>query len=554
MCRTIILFLGIFFTLTSIAQTIPEEYQQAYQKGERAIREKKYEQAREYFAPLTSSRYQNELVPYSHYFMALASLKSNKLAESRSYLRQLETRYPKWNKIDEARYLYANILFEEKQYIPAVDALKRLPDSRITEDARTMENYYLSQCTDISTLKQLNAKYSTDPVIAENLVYLIRKRSSSKADLDLADKLINRFSIKPKAIEKAITEKKPTVNVPAKGKKQSYNVAVLFPFRLNELGTSNNSNQFIIDLYDGIQMAVKKLQKESVTINIQAYEVDNSEASMKRLIGNEPFQQTDLLIGPLYPISYEIASAWAAERNIPIVNPISTNSSLLKNLTYLTQPSTESQAKALLQFANRFTPKTTYITYGSSRQDSLLAVTYASLAKENGFKILGLKRGLSETITTDLKGQKPGHILALYQNSGPSVMSWYNKSTLPSPLLVSYQSFNMATASAYTFKGPQVYFFDSMYANDAEPVTLEFRQQYLNTYNLFPSTYAYLGYDTMLFFGRMLGKFGSDFTKGAHSQAYTNGYTLGGFDYRQSNDNQNFTILKFSNYQFIPVK
>ena len=165
MFRIICLFLGISFTLPTIAQTIPDDYQQAYQKGERALRDKKYELAREYFAPLTSSRYQNELVPYSHYFMALASLKSNKIAESRSYLRQLEARYPKWNKLDDARYLYANILFEEKQYIPAVDALKRLPDSKITEDARTMQNYYLSQCTDLSTLKQLNNKYSTDPLL-----------------------------------------------------------------------------------------------------------------------------------------------------------------------------------------------------------------------------------------------------------------------------------------------------------------------------------------------------------------------------------------------------
>lgn len=554
MLRIICLFLGVIFSLTTLAQTASEEYQQAYQKGERALRDKKYDLAREYFAPLTNVRYQNDLVPYSHYFMALASLKSNRLTESRSYLRQLESRYPKWNKLEDARYLYANILFEEKQYIAAVDALKRLPDSRITEDARMMQNYYLSQCTELSTLKQLNNKYSTDPIIAENLVYLIRKRSSSKADLDLADKLTNRFSIKPKDIEKAVTEKKANVNIPPKGKKQSYNVAVLFPFRLNELGTSASSNQFIVDLYDGMKVAVKKLQSESVTINLLAYEVDNSEASMKRLLTNEQFQQSDLLVGPLYPLSYEIASSWAADRNIPIVNPISTNSSLLKDLTYLTQPSVETQAKALLQFASRFTPKTAYITYGASRQDSLLAATYASLAKSQGYKILGFKRGLSESATTDLKGQKPGHVLSAYQSSGSNVMTWYNRSSLSSPLLIPYQSFNLATSSASSFRGSQVYFFDSMYPSDTESSTLEFRQQYLNLYNLLPSSYAYLGYDTMLFFGRMLGKYGSDFTRGARTQAYKDGYTMGGFDYRQSNDNQNFTILKFSNYQFLPVK
>lgn len=551
MIRLTFIFFSILFSLNVLAQTAPADYQQAYQKGERALRDKKYDLAREYFAPLTSARYQNELVPYSHYFMALACLKSDRLAESRTYLRQLESRYPNWPKIADARYLYANVLLEEDQFTAGVDALKRLPEARMKQDIESLEAYYLAQCTNLSTLRQLHTKYPNDAIIAENLVALIQRNSTNKADLDLAARLTTRFSLKPRTAPTGPNI--PVVTAP-KGKKSAYTIAVLFPFRMNELNSANN--QFVVDLYEGIRLAVKKLQSEGITVNVLAYEVDNTAESMQKVFGDPQFQQSDVLIGPLYPVTYELATTWAAERNIPIVNPISTNSSLLENQTYLVQPSVESQARLLFQFSQRFTPKSTYIAYGNTRQDSLLAATYAQVAKTNGVQVLGMKRGRSESLAAELKGKKPGHILAAFTGSGegPGVISWNRSTNLGVPLLVPYEAFNTNTSPASTFSGSNVYFFDSMFSSDTDPAVLDFRQKYMTQINTLPSSYAYLGYDTMLFFGRMLGKYGSDFTKGLKSQPYKDGYTLGGFDYRQSTDNQNFNVLKFSNYQFIQVK
>lgn len=539
----------------AFAQTAPETYRKSYDAGLKAIQEKRYEEARQQFTPLTLSSYQNDLVPYSHYFLALADLRTNKLADSRAVLRQLEARYPSWNKLSDARLLYANILLEEEQYQTGIDALKRLTESRLGGEIREMEAYYLGRCTSLPVLRQLQVKYPADEIVAQSLVNLIYRTSTNKTDLDLAARLTEKFKLKPQAVVTVPVANTPRRNPSPGVKKTSYNVGVLFPFKWNDASGVTGAS-YTTSLYEGMRMAVKKLQTENTTINLVAYDVDNTAESMTRLVNNGPFQQLDLLIGPLYPQSYEVAAAWAAEKGIPIVNPLSTSSTLGQNNTYLAQPSVETQAKALLKFAGRFIPKTVAIAYGTSRQDSLLATTYAQLAKDQGYQVVSLRRSLTDNGMSDLNLKKPGHFLAVFSTPGAAsaAMSWFSKSTAGCPILLPYESFNMVTTSPSVFAGQKVYLFDSLYPDDKQATAVDFRQKYMNRTKQFPSTYAYLGYDTVLFFGRLLGKYGTDISKGLTAQAYRDGYTLGGFDYRQSHDNQNFTVLQYSNYQFTPVR
>lgn len=548
-------FLFLLTIAGAFAQTAPETYRKSYDAGVKAVQEKRYEEARQLFTPLTLSSYQNDLVPYSHYFLALADLRLKRLADSRAILRQLEARYPAWSRLSDARLLYANILLEEEQYQTGVDALKRLTDSRLSADIQNMEAFYLAKCASLPVLRQLQVKYPADETIAQALVSLVYRTSTNKTDLDLAARLSERFRFKAQPVATA-----PVVNTPRKPagpsvKKASYTIGVLFPFKWND-ATGVTGASFTTSLYEGMRMAVKKLQTENTTVNLVAYDVDNTAESMTRLVNNTPFQQLDLLVGPLYPQSYEIAAAWAAEKGIPIVNPLSTSSTLGQNSTYLAQPSVETQSKALLKFAGRFTPKSVAIAYGTSRQDSLLATTYAQLAKDQGYQVVSLRRSLTDNLMSDLNLKKPGHFLAVFSTPGSAsaVMSWFSKSTAGCPVLLPFESYNTVTTSPSIFAGQKVFLFDSMYPDDKQASVVDFRQKYMTRTKQFPSTYAYLGYDTMLFFGRLLGKYGTDISKGLTAQAYRDGYTLGGFDYRQSNDNQNFTILQYSNYQFTPVR
>ncbi|MFT4033713.1 MAG: ABC transporter substrate-binding protein [Siphonobacter sp.] len=545
-------FIFLWLSFAAIAQTAPADYQRAYQTALRAYQDKQYEEALHLFAPLTHARYQNELTPYCHYFMALAYLKTQHTGDGRAIIRQLENRFPQWSKLDDAHLLYANFLLEEGNYDLGIDALKRLNNSSMAANIQNLETVYLAKCLNLSTLKQIQKKYPNDPIIATNLVDLIRVSSTNKADLDLADQLSVRFGFGVKTQSPAISVSQ--IQARKAEKKSSYAIGILLPFHLSE--QEKGPNQYIIDLYEGIKLAVRKLQSEGTNVTLYAYDVDNTPEPLEQIMADKQFQALDLLVGPLYPKTYQMASAWALPRKIPIISPLSTNGTIIQGQpnAYLVQPSIETQAKEILKFANTFLPKSTLIAYGSNRQDSLLAITYADLATKAGVKVLGCKRGLSDQNLTELNGKKPGHFLGIFSNQGsaPSILSWTNRSGLNCPIFIPYESINPTTTSASSFAGQLVYLYDTAYPSEKQAATLDFRQNYLTRVKTLPSTYAYLGYDTMLFFGRMLGKFGTDFSKGVKYQEYTDGYTLGGFDYRNANDNQALTILRYTNYQFIP--
>jgi hypothetical protein len=82
-----------------------------------------------------------------------------------------------------------------------------------------------------------------------------------------------------------------------------------------------------------------------------------------------------------------------------------------------------------------------------------------------------------------------------------------------------------------------------------------FRKDYLAKYGIIPSYYAFHGYDLALFWGRILGRNGSDIRKGLNSrESYKDIYNLSGFNYIKSQDNQVLPVTTFQNYKFVLAK
>jgi ABC-type branched-subunit amino acid transport system substrate-binding protein len=322
-----------------------------------------------------------------------------------------------------------------------------------------------------------------------------------------------------------------------------------------------------VDLYNGIRLAVKKLQGEGTLINLFAYDVENDAATMQELVRNGPFQQMDLLIGPLYAESYKVAQAWAVEHDVPLVNPISTNRRLVEaapNL-FLAQPSLDQQAAAAAQFARqKFGTAPAVVFYGIDRPDSLLAAAYAAQLKQQNIEVLALRRntmGSAETVAAaaSLVGSKRiGHVFVAssQKGSGPAFLNALGRNSFGSvPVLLLAEGFTMSTVSASQFSGRDVYLLDPNFVDDEKPDVAAFQKNYLARYNTLPSSFAYWGYDLMLFYGRMLGKYGAGGLRdGVHRQPQREGYTLAGFDYTAANDNRAVPIVMYDDYKFVPVK
>ena len=71
---------------------------------------------------------------------------------------------------------------------------------------------------------------------------------------------------------------------------------------------------------------------------------------------------------------------------------------------------------------------------------------------------------------------------------------------------------------------------------------------------MLPSYYSYLGYDLMLFYGRIL-KYGKENLRQRLNEIeYTQGFTLNGFDFtNNSNENKIVPIVRYQNGNFYEI-
>jgi ABC-type branched-subunit amino acid transport system substrate-binding protein len=528
------------------------------------------------------------LAPYAHYYYAVAAFRQKNFNQARLMIKQLMTRYPDWHKLDDANYLFAAICMETGQVEDALEAIQEIKSPALRADVTKLEQAFIARITDLNRLKQLNKEFPDDRIVGLTLIDFIQRTATDKDDLELSDRLTNRFGV-PGTVVSRSTSTTPTATsatnsttavTPVRNTRSKgyYNVAVMFPFRVDEFNPEKRqrSNQYVYDLYDGIRMAKARLQDEGITVNLFAYDLDNDANKALELVNSPAFAQTDLIVGPLYVEPNRIVSAYANQNNILLLNPIATSSELVANqpMSFLAQPSLNQQAlKVAEQVRTLNGLRRAAIYFGSSRRDSLLALAYQNELKRQSYQIVDFRKlsGSAQTMvdamqltgtTTPARSVSTvtpvslGHVFLASSNEedGARLIDALSRRKVSGPLIATASAFDFYRTSASTFTRRDLYLLYPDFIDSArEPVT-EFQEEYLAKRNTIPSVFASEGYDMMLFFGRQLAKNGPQLRNRNTLRSDTDDYLLSGFDYTQTNENQIVPIVKYADGRFIKVK
>lgn len=545
---------------TTLAQT--DNAERRLQVAVRFIQQKEYVKAKAELRPLTENGRTGGVVPYAHYYHALADFNLKRFSETRLMLKQLSDRFPDWKKMDDVHYLMGAAYFESGQYEEGIESLNRIGDPAMKPDVSKLQTYYFSLITDLNRLKMMQKEFPSNRELALALIDQIQRTSTSPADLELSDRLTNRFGVPGIARPVSTESTTGSANKPEKNRNKGYyNVAVLFPFRVNEINPDRNAraNQYALDLYNGMRMAKLKLQSEGITVNLFAYDVDNDVSKMTALINNPSFAQNDLLIGPLYAEPNRLATEFAAQNNIALINPISTSSELVANQpqAFLAAPSLNQQAVKTVFFARTLsTLRKAAVYYGNTRKDSTLAILYQNELKRIGYALTDFRKVTSadaETIRLS-EANKPGHIFLVSSDEtvGPKLLRTLTQRTIDVPVIATASAFNFDKDPLTVFSKPNLYLIYPEFVDSQRPESTDFGEQYLEQRNMIPSTYAYQGYDMLLFFGRALARNRGQLNN--RSQLKTvpeEGYMLSGYDYTAGNENQVVPIVKFDGTRFV---
>lgn len=578
----LLFFCSSLFTFHSSllkAQPATPEAGRRYKAAVKLVQLGDYESAKRELLPMTERS--NALAPFAHYYYAIAAFRQRNYSQARPMLKQLADRYPDWRKKDDAAYLMAAINMETGQYEDAMNHLQTVSDPDLKADTDRLEQFFFAKITDLTRMKNLQKEFSGNRNLGIALIWLIQRTSSDRDDLELSDRLTNRFGA-PVTADTRTAPSRATVsttqpaNRPANATtlpttpatrraKGYYNVAVLYPFRVEDAEAGNNGrvSQYVYDLFAGMRLAQSKLQDEGVTVSLFAYDVDNDEDKTLNLINNAQFGQSDLIFGPLYAEPNKLVTSFANLNNVPLVNPIATSSDLVKGqpMAFLAQPSLTVQADKTLEFVrNLTTSKKVAVYYGAVRKDSLLAAVYQAKLKANGFQVLDFQKlgGTAEARAGVIKisdVNAPGHVFFVSSNDedGPRMLDALSRRQVNTPLVASAGAFDFYKNSLSTFTRRELYLLWPDFTDESRPATTDFERTYLDRENIIPSVFARQGYDMLLFFGRQLAKNGITPGNRPALKSDTDDYVLSGFDYTKSNENQTVPIVKYDGGRFVRV-
>ncbi|ACT92398.1 ABC transporter substrate-binding protein [Dyadobacter fermentans] len=524
----------------------------------------KYAVAMDKFYSMTSVNAKTAYSPYAHYYYALSAYNLKRYKDSRQMLLQLQSRYPGWNKINDVYYLLGAVNFENGQIGEGLEQLARIKDSSLNKDVQALKQHHLGAISDFLKLKDLQKQYPADRDIALMVYQAIQStRTPAQGDLAYAAQLDKQFKFrKSEKVEEAPKRSAPKSDT--QWTKGYLDVAVLLPFRLDEFSSSRRrSNQFAYDYYLGLTIAKEQLQSEGITVNLWAYDVGNDARGMQAIADNKNFQLSDMVIGPLYANTFDVAADFVSGSNAIMLNPLSTDANLLKaGNIYLGHPSITYQTQRAAQWMRTLSPGlSTVIYYGNTAKDSAMAASYAAEWKAKGGKVTSLTRiqpdrESMENKVPSFETNKPAHV-ALFSSDGVSggnlieVLNSRKLNTLP--VVATSTSFNSQQARLSRY-GARLTLIDADYVDREKETIRQFQKNYYNKTSTFPSVYSYQGYDQLLFFGRMLSKHKDKLPSGLQSRKFdSEEYLLSGFDYTKANENQITPVLKYNGSKWVPV-
>jgi ABC-type branched-subunit amino acid transport system substrate-binding protein len=562
---SVILILSLCVATNSLAQKVTNDSK--FRAGVDDYKAGRFAASMEKLLPLTSSSVIYSYSEYAHYYYALAAYQNKKFKESRQMLLQLQNRFPGWNKMNDVNYLLGANNLATGQWKEGLTYFEKIKDKSFEKDIQATKHHYLGTITNLASFISLQKQFPEDRDIALALVkYIDNTKGATATDRYYADQIVKQFKL-----GKETTAKADDKVLISPGKKDAqwtkgyYNVSVLLPFRLEEyMSSTRRSNQFAYDYYLGLLLAKTKLKSEGIDVRLWAYDVSAETGAMQAVSVDNTFQQSDLVIGPLYQGPFELAAELATKANMTILNPLSTDASLLKSSpnVYLAHPSIGFQMQKASQWMKTVSSgNTAAIYYGSTPKDSAMAFAYAAELKARAVKVLEMfkiraEREWLEGKLSKFDAEKPAHV-ALFSsesNSGTHLLEVLNgRKLLSTPLIATATSFNMQQSGVGRY-GSRLYLIETDYVDRNKEEVRQFQKAYWNQCNTFPSVYSYQGYDQLLFFGRMLHKYKDRLNNGLEIRRYDqDDFLLSGFDYTKGRENQIPPVLRYNGSKWEPV-
>jgi len=579
-----LLILFFFFSSNLFSQTNYSEFI----KLKRLFIEEKYSIISAYDHQIDKK---NEFYPYAVFYKGVSEYKLSSYDKSENYLEEIIALYPNWSQIDEVYYWQIKVDLKTNNFDNALLNFSVLNNSEIKEILYPDIDPFLENISS-SKLYDYYELYPQNKSVAKYYGRFLLKEYLDSNVIEEINKILKIVEAEDLFISK----------------KSNFKIAVLLPFMFE--GIENNTfikkNDFIMDLYTGINYGFNNNDSVSTNIEILSFDTKRNTDTIKKLIEEGSLDNVDLIIGPLYSKPIEIVKQFCLEKKVLMINPLSSNNKIIddNNYSFLFKPSINTIAKQTADYSiNNFSKnKNVLIFYENNYQDSLIASLYKQKLDSSNFNIIYSKsvsfedsrlildslastyeyilsdslfdtlsnvpkivikegRGIDKLDTTYMYTEKffieddsIGHIFvssknSLFASNAISALDIRND-TIPIIGYTEWLDYNVISVDQ--FQNLDVRMIGTTFFEKENESFKKLNNFFMSDYNRKISNNFLVGYDLINMIIKINNNYGNYFQFGLRNEKLIETNLLSNPYYLEFNDNQNVKIYKVDDFKILP--
>ena len=598
--------LAIILVLLGFNAAIAQNIKQLFDEGKSLFDQGQYALAFGKFEPLTALMQDNDMVKYASFYYAVSAYNTGDKVIAKNAFKQIQTKYPDWEIGDEVNYWLGVIAVDQSDPNEAFGYLNKVESEELQPSVNALKQQVLNSVGSINALNALLKEYPEN-IIASKLASEILRLDVQDQDLSLLEDLQSQYDLQVSLTIDGIDHSP---------KKEVYNVGMFLPFayRGDSARIAQLESNWTTRMYHGALLGVEKLESEGVKVNLITIDTRDSRQRLDQMISSGRLDSLDLIIGPVTQGAVEMVTKFSKERKINMINPLSSNSEIMVENPYafLYYPSNESLAIRSAEYAvKNFTRNKNAAIFYSGPADYERAALYKELIEKDSFNIpifmrvpadesvkiqqlfveeeeverdsLEIANMLSEMDslrnagvddweiyserdfvfdTLKILPDSIGHVFIASDFSQLSTSALSGIAARPDTVEFLSSSRFLAAEQSLSFsqlENLNAIFVGSNYMDYTKPAVTEFRKRYVERFLSSPVKEerlgdAYMGYDLIVNFGRLLNQYGKYFQVGLRRKDLVEGELTEKFRYKLSNDNRFMPYLRVKASQVVKVE
>jgi len=371
---------------------------------------------------------------------------------------------------------------------------------------------------------------------------------------------------------------KPVVNTPVKPVEQKVepkftqgNISVFIPFQLNQynLKTINKSQigkaDMPLDFYQGLMLGIDSAANDGLNFKVNVFDSRDNTSQLAALSKKEAVKLSNLLIGPVFPDGIKYMSAFSETNKLPMISPLAASRPAEFNNPFLVSvvPDIDMHGFKMAD----------YIAANYKADQSIVVLINTKKASDEAFASPIKRRFAAKYPTvvvqefsstyvfeTKMVKSKKYAVIVCSDDApfvAPSLTKLYRLKTIAGyPIQVfGHPNWTKQTYNIEQLQNLQAAITSSYHVDYKSKRIIDFVRIYRAKYDIEPTEYAFRGFDTGYYFGKILAKYGPNYADFLLKEKYKGLHNDFEFDYNAEYGyfNRHLTVLQYKDTALLKV-